>query len=112
MITILIDNNLGLQYIPTGVEYVHLDLLFRTNRDNLVIFNIWTSAAWTGSRRAKVPKFENNYLINFGQFLAFFEKNAGESGSQRHEQFTAANRFTPRFFDFPAIYKIMYQKKR
>ena len=30
------DTNLRLQYIPTGVEYVHLDLLFRTIRDNLV----------------------------------------------------------------------------
>ena len=35
------DTNLRLQYIPTGVEYVHLDLLFRTNRDNLVILKIF-----------------------------------------------------------------------
>ena len=36
-ITIINDTNLRLQYIPTAVEYVHLDLLFRTNRINLVI---------------------------------------------------------------------------
>ena len=34
------DTNLRLQYIPTGVEYVHLHFLFRTIRDNLVILFI------------------------------------------------------------------------
>ena len=65
----------------------------------------WTSEAWAGSRCAKVSKVENNYLINFGEFLAFLDKNMGLSGSQREKtvhrvQFNMAQRFTPRVLVF------------
>ena len=63
--------------------------------------------AWAGLRGAKMPKTENNYLINFWKnfaFLPIFAEKLGrdrvtarEIGSPRHERVTAVNGSTPRF---------------